>query len=90
MPKPASPVVPGANLPEVVFAKDQPQYEPLPAHVAEDGMVLTRWKLTWRERIRLVCTGDLYCWIWTFRQAMQPIAITVEKPTVTCGGGDQS
>jgi hypothetical protein len=90
MPKPVSPVVPGANLPEVVFAKNQPQYAPLPAHISQGGAVVTRWEFTWRERIRLLCRGDLYVWIWPFRQPLQPIAIAVDKPKVTSGGGDQS
>jgi hypothetical protein len=49
MPKPVSPIVPGLKLPEVVYAKDQPQYEPLPVFKQDDGIVLSRWKLTWRE-----------------------------------------
>lgn len=89
MPKPVSPVVPGTALPEIVFAKDQPQYEPLPAHVSADGMVLTRWKFTWRERFRLLFAGDLYVWIWTFRRALQPIAIAVDKPELSDEGGYQ-
>jgi hypothetical protein len=29
---------------EVVFARDQPQYTPLPALKFQDGLVVTRWK----------------------------------------------
>lgn len=31
----------------------------LPAHVAA-GLVTTRWRLTWRERLRLLRTGTLW------------------------------
>ena len=33
--KPVSPVLPGYEMKEIVYAKDQPQYNPLPAVVIE-------------------------------------------------------
>jgi hypothetical protein len=33
-----------------VYAKDQPEYLPLPVHRTEDGMVISCWALTWRGR----------------------------------------
>jgi len=82
---PASPVVPGADLPEVVYAKDQKQYLPLPAHRLPDGTILTRWRLTWPERFLIFLTGNLYLWVKTFHQPLQPLAPTVRKPEVTLG-----
>ena len=38
----------------VVFAKDQPEYIPLPALVFEDGKIMTEWSLTETERLRLI------------------------------------
>ena len=40
-----------------VYAKDQPEYLPLPVHKTEDGMVVSCWRLTWRERLRVLLTG---------------------------------
>jgi len=80
--KPVSPIIPGADLPEVVYAKDQPEYQPLPAWKSEDGTVLTRWRLTWRERLRLLFTGDLYVFLSTFNKPLQPILIQTERPEV--------
>ena len=38
----------------VVFAKDQPEYLPLPAYRTPDGQEVTAcWGMTWRERIRV-------------------------------------
>ena len=82
MPKPISPIIPGAAVPEVVFAKDQPQYRPLPAYRAEDGTVLTRWRFTWWERLRVLCSGNCYVWTLTFNQPLQPILLDVKKPKV--------
>ncbi len=56
--KPVSPVVPG--FAEITYAKDQPRFLPLPAIKCIDGMVISRWKLSWKERLRIFLTGDLW------------------------------
>lgn len=81
--KPVSPVVPGAALPETVFAKDQPEYIPLPAHVTTDGYVISRWRLSWKERLRLFFRGDIYHWQGAFGNPLQPISISVDAPETT-------
>lgn len=86
--KPVSPIIPGVELPEVKFAEDQPEYETLPAFIGSDGVVLTRWKLSFSERLRVLFTGDIYLFVWTFRQPLQPVALSVEAPKVTEGSGD--
>lgn len=78
--KPVSPVVPGIELPEVVYAKDQPEYRPLPCHKSADGTVLTRWRLTLRERVRVVLRGDVYLFVSTFNKPLQPLMLQVERP----------
>ena len=50
---------PRQGVGEVVFAKDQPEYEPLPANF--DGRsVETKWRLSWRERLHILFRGNLY------------------------------
>jgi hypothetical protein len=78
---PVSPVVPGREHEEVVYAKNQPQYLPLPALPIEDGIV-TRWKLSWGERLRILWTGDLYLSVLTFGQRLQPLKPTTTRPTL--------
>lgn len=60
--KPFSPVLPShPGLPEIVYAKDQPEYLQLPAvQIAyADGTkaAITRWRLSLRERIRVLLSG---------------------------------
>lgn len=76
------PIVPGEVHPVTVIAENQPEYEPLPAYVVRDrtGAVLTRWKLTWRERLRILFLGDLYLEVLTFRQPLQPVRLSVAPP----------
>lgn len=82
---PVQPIVPGEDLPVLVYAKDQPEYQPLPVWRHRDGTVLSRWKLTWRERLRVLFTGDVYLWVMTFNQPLQPVKLQVEKPAFQGG-----
>ena len=78
--KPVSPIIPGQHLPETIYAKDQPQYQPLPVWRDEDGTVLSRWHCTWRERLRILFTGDVYLWQLTFNQPLQPVNVEASAP----------
>lgn len=66
------------------YAKDQPQYVPLPAHrFANDlgeGRIACCWKLTWRERLYVLWTGRVWQQVLTFNKPLQPQKMTVEKP----------
>lgn len=74
--KPASPVLPGYDVPEIVFAKDQPEYQPLPAvRIDSPGApILTRWEFSDEERQRIATGASLYLWVYTFGHPLQPVA----------------
>jgi hypothetical protein len=84
--KPISPVI--AGVPEVIFAKDQPEYLPLPAVKCDDGTVLSRWKLTWVERWQIFIHGNLWLCQLTFNQPLQPQRPSVYPPSVRMGKGN--
>lgn len=65
-----------------VFAKDQSQYIPLPAHRDEtqESVVTSCWLLTWKEALRLLLTGRLWIQQMTYRSSLQPILPSAEKP----------
>ncbi len=84
---PISPVFPDSDIPEVVFAKDQPEYIPLPAVYLKgspQGAVLTRWKLSEEEKEKIRLDGDLVITPLTFNRPLQPIHLKIslsgEKP----------
>jgi hypothetical protein len=80
-----SPVVPGYEEHEVVYGKNQPQYMQLPTLAFSDEVgvgLITRWRLTWRERWRLLFRGDLFVHIRTFGNALQPILPTTDAPEI--------
>ena len=82
--EPVSPVIPGCEGFESVYAKGQPQYLPLPAlHTPQGDGVVTRWRLTWRERLRILWTGNLYLEIRTFGLPLQPLKPSTTEPEWT-------
>ena len=63
----------------VTYAKDQPQYQPLPVvrlHGAE-GRLISRWTLTDAERAKIAAGEDIYIEMLTFGGPLQPILPTV-------------
>lgn len=62
----------------VTFAKDQPQYQPLPAQKSPDGTVLTEWEFSLEERIQVLNGANLRLNQLTFNQALQPILPFIE------------
>lgn len=58
---PVSPVIKGYEQHEVVFAKSQPEYLPLPALVleGEEKPVVSRWRLDDEERKKIAAGEDI-------------------------------
>jgi hypothetical protein len=83
--KPIKPVVPGVDLPVTVIAKDQPQYIPLPAYIDPGGAVLTCWHLTWRERLTVLCIGNVWLTVLAMHRPLQPIKLETVPPDFEVG-----
>lgn len=82
---PVSPVIPGQDVgvTETTFAKDQPQYNPLPSIIipGREGEVLSRWELTEEEKALLASgEGHIFLSLSTFGQPLQPIRLRVATP----------
>lgn len=67
-----TPVVTGYEEFEVVYAKNQPEYNPLPV-LRTDKILVTRWKLTEEERKHIAEGGDLFVAVMHFGQLLQPV-----------------
>jgi len=79
--RPIEPVVPDIpTLETTTYAKNQPEYLPLPAIRLNDGIVVTRWGLTWRERLRVLLGGSMWLVVKTFHRPLQPVLLTTECP----------
>lgn len=67
-----------------VYAKDQKEYLPLPAHKVGDekGEVIFCMQLSFKERFKLLITGKLWCSLLTFNKPLTPSFFTVNKKDV--------
>ena len=80
--KPASPVAYDPEtrwgISEIVYAKEQPEYVPLPALRWSDGLLVTRWSLSWKERLILILGGSVYLGVLTFNNPLQPVMLSTD------------
>lgn len=67
----------------VTFAKDQEEYNELPAYRSKDGEVVTCFQLTPEEIAKVSETGLLWLSVLTFNRPLQPLLLTTEKPELT-------
>jgi hypothetical protein len=78
----------GYDLQAVTFAKDQPEYIPLPVirsiqvggPTFQQGRLTSRWKLNWGERFRMLFSGNLWVQMLTFHNALQPVKLLAKEP----------
>lgn len=75
---PIDPAIPLLQL--VTYAKDQPEYIPLPTRRTSDGEVVTCWKLNWLARVKMAVSGKLWLTLLTFNNPLQPVRLGVDKP----------
>lgn len=66
----------------VIYAENQPQYMPLPAFKNDGGEVVSCWKLSFIERIRILFTGKLWVSLMTFNKPLTPSFFTTKKSEV--------
>ena len=89
---PVEEIIPGFKLSEeemVIYAKDQPEYIPLPAWKGPDGQRVTRWKLTFLERLEVFLGGSIWLTILTFSKPLQPVKLETRCPIFGHIGEDE-
>lgn len=65
-----------------VYAKDQPEYMPLPCYKRpndELGSVTLCWNLSFKERIKVLFTGNIWQCMLTFNKPLTPQRFSVNK-----------
>lgn len=80
---PIEEIIPGFKLPEnelAIYAKDQPEYVPLPMWKGPDGLRVSRWQLTWKERLQVLLGGSLWLSVLTFERPLQPVKLETRCP----------
>jgi len=65
---------------DVVYAKNQPEYIPLPAIRNDTGAVITCWQMSWRERLAALLYGKIFLTMLTFNKPLQPVRLGTRLP----------
>lgn len=83
--KAVSPVLPSSpEITEIVLAKDQPEYIPLPVAYIKysDGAqaMISCYKLTWKERAKILIGGKVWWEQLTFGSPLQPQKMYTQEP----------
>ena len=77
--EPTTQIFPGRHIPFKIAGGDE--CKPLPYFKYEDdGQIVTRWRLTWVERLRVLLFGSLWLYIITDGEPLQPVLIKAEPP----------
>ncbi len=64
----------------VVFGEGQKEYLPLPAkRCKETGAIITCWKMSFSERVKVLLFGVVYLRVMTFGEPLQPLNMSTEK-----------
>lgn len=74
------------------FAKDQKQYNALPALKIEgpEGHVITCWKLTFKERVRVLLLGVVWLDLLTFNKPLTPIYMSTKRKDIYSRENDKN
>ena len=68
----------------IVFAKDQPEYQPLPALRLDtpQGEVISCWKLSFKERLQVLVFGRVWVSLMMFNKPLTPSFLSVKRKDV--------
>jgi hypothetical protein len=68
----------------IVFAKDQPEYNQLPALKLDspEGEVISCWKLSFKERFKVLFLGRIWLSIMSFNKPLTPTFLSVNRKDV--------
>lgn len=68
----------------VEFAKNQDEYETLPALKLDtnEGEVISCWKLSFFERLKVLITGKVWLSLMSFNKALTPSFMSVNRKDV--------
>lgn len=68
----------------VTFAESQEEYKQLPALKinSPEGVVISCWRLSLRERIKVVLTGHIWLSLMTFNKPLTPTLLSTNRKEV--------
>jgi len=62
-----------------IIAKNQKPYLPLPVYKAEDGLIVSCWKVSFIEWLQIIFTRKIYIAVLTFNKSLQPMKCSLKN-----------
>ena len=68
----------------VVYAENQPEYIPLPALRLNttEAEVISCWKLSFKERVKVIFTGIVWVSMASFNKPIMPLFLSISRKNV--------
>ena len=63
----------------VIYAKDQKEYMPLPALRFDDGTVISCWKMSWKELFKILLHRKVWVSVLTFNKPLPPLLVSSDS-----------
>jgi hypothetical protein len=66
----------------ITFAENQKEYKDLPAYKDNgiEGIIISCWKMNFKERIIILFTGKIWLWLWSFNKPLTPSLLETKNP----------
>ena len=61
------------------YAQNQDEYGNLPAFKDDNSVIVSCWKLSFKERLRILFTGRIWLALWSFDKPLTPSYMTTKK-----------
>lgn len=61
------------------YAKNQPEYNSIHVFKTDDGEVITYWKMSFLERLRVLFKGGIWLSLQTFNRGLTPSFMSTKK-----------
>jgi len=69
----------GANI---VFGKNQPEYQPLPAKQVDNNTIMTCWELSDDDILLINSSKKIWLGVKTFGNPLQPVLLTASRTDI--------
>lgn len=63
------------------WGEGQPEYQVLPAY-SDSRVTIACWQMTWRERLKVLFTGRIWCRLMNFGGPLTPSLLEVDSPFI--------
>ena len=67
---------------DIVFGKNQPEYQPLPAKQVDNNTIMTCWELSDDDILLINSSKKIWLGVMTFGKPLQPVILTASRTDI--------